>query len=320
MFIRVVLLLVLAAGVGFATFHLVQQYLASQRQVVERVVPAPAPPPQRELTRVLVAQENLPVGRLIRPEDLRWQAWPDENLSESYVIEDRGGDATSFHGAVVRREIVQGEPVTDAQIARPGERGFMAAVLGPGMRAVTIPINPRTGIAGFIFPGDRVDVLLTHTIRDETIPDDVEQFQVTETVFLDMRVLAIDQSLASPQDGAARLGGLATLEVTPRQAEMMTVVLTSGTLSLSLRSLTDPTQPEAIALARDLERPRPSGAQLDYFGAASELTPPIGRSYAYVGDVSQIVTHPEERWGPDGSESLSGGGIIRPSGDVVARN
>ena len=298
MFVRVILLLVLASGVGFVTFTLVQEWLDEQRRLAQQVVTPVAPPPaEPQYTEVLVAADNLPIGRLLRQEDFRWQPWPDDNLSASYVVRNIGTEDAQFYGAVVRREIVEGEPVTDNAIARPGERGFLAAVLGPGMRAVTIPINPRTGIAGFIYPGDRVDVVFTHAVQYDGIDllsgeEEAEVFDVSETVLLDMRVLAIDQSLGAPREGGAQLGGLATLEVTPRQAEMISVLLTSGSLSLSLRSLTDPQQPEAIQLARELDRPLPAGAQEEFFGTGAELTPQVGQSFTFVGDVSQLVLTP----------------------------
>ncbi|MCB9959988.1 MAG: Flp pilus assembly protein CpaB [Rhodospirillaceae bacterium] len=308
MLIRVLVLLLLAAGVGYGTFHLVQRWLEQERVAAEarlrELEPRTVEQAQPEFAQVLVTTESLPVGRLIRPEDLRWQAWPDDNLSPSYVVRDRTGDPESFYGAVVREPIAQGQPITNFQVARPGERGFLAAVLGPGMRAATIPINPRTAAAGFIYPGDRVDVILTHQVQPvdvEGLPNladltDEENitFSVSETVLLDMRVLAIDQSLGAPQEGGAQVGGLATLEVTPHQAEMITVLQTSGSLSLSLRSLTDPAQPEAIALARELERPLPPGAEAEFFGATSSLSPVTGQTLTYAGEVSQTLLSPYE--------------------------
>ena len=304
MVIRVLILLLLAGGVGYGTFQLVQTWLEQERLEAERrlrdLQPTVVEQVQPEFTSVLVAAESLPVGRLIRPEDLRWQAWPDDTLSPSYIVRDRVGDPNALYGAVVREAIAQGQPVTDIQVARPGERGFLAAVLGPGMRAATIPINPRTAAAGFIFPGDRVDVILTHQVEIVGLADELGgieldeelTFQVSETVMLDMRVLAIDQSLGAPQEGGAQVGGLATLEVTPRQAEMVAVLQTIGSLSLSLRSLTDPLQPEAIALARELERPLPPGAATEYFGATADLTPVTDQSITFAGDISQSVDTP----------------------------
>ena len=321
MLIRVLVLLLLAVGVGYGTFTLVQTWLEQERAAAEARLrdlenrPA-VEQAQPEFTQVLVATETLAIGRLIRPEDLRWQAWPDDNLSPSYVVQDRTGDPQSFYGAVVREQIPQGQPVTDFQVARPGERGFLAAVLGPGMRAATIPINPRTAAAGFIFPGDRVDVILTHQIEVEDVGgsndtddgDETITFSVSETVLLDMRVLAIDQSLGAPAEGGAQVGGLATLEVTPRQAEMVSVLQTTGSLGLSLRSLTDPSQPEAVALARELERPLPPGAEEAYFGATSELTPVTAQSLTFAGDVSQTILSP--------IELVTGGGQSQLGADV----
>src|SRR5690606_31396576 len=120
-----------------ATAFFVRDFLKSERaEVAATQVPPPPPPPTQ---KVLVATGPLPAGLILKEEHLRWQAWPDETLDPSYVRAE-GGDITKFYGAVVRRGIAPGQPVTDAMIARPGDRGFLAAVLKPGMRAIAVNI------------------------------------------------------------------------------------------------------------------------------------------------------------------------------------
>src|SRR5262245_40667743 len=123
--------------------------------------PAPVAQVQQEQPgkKVLVAKVNLPAGSFIKDEDVTWQKWPTDGVNEAYLVEGQN-DTSAVVGAVVRRGIVAGEPITEPQIARPGDRGFLAAVLTPGMRAVTINVNDATSVAGLIFPGDRADLIL----------------------------------------------------------------------------------------------------------------------------------------------------------------
>jgi pilus assembly protein CpaB len=122
----------------------------------------------------------------------------------------------------------------------PNDRGFLAAALGPGMRAVTVPVSAKTGVGGFVFPGDRVDMMLTQTIEGN---DDGQSLKTTETILRNLRVLATDQSTESTTtpDGKTIVRGVrtVTLEVTPRIAEKIEVAGTIGTLSLALRSIAD---------------------------------------------------------------------------------
>lgn len=238
MAVRVVVLLGLALIIGVGTVIFAKQWIASVQ------VPPEIEIETREYTPevfVLVATGNLQPGMLIGRESVKWQGWPTSDLPPSYVVQGQRED-TEFFGAVTRYRIAAGEPITDFKVARRGEQGFLAAVLTPGMRAVTIPISDTRSAAGFVLPGDRVDVVLTHTAPGGT---------VGETVFHDLRVLAIDQALSSP-DSQARVGKTATLEVTPREVEAFAVMMQMGTVSLSLRSL----QPaEALVAQADAEKP-----------------------------------------------------------------
>ena len=154
-------------------------------------------------------------------------------------------------------------------MVRPGERGFLAAVLTPGMRAVTVPVTATSGIAGFVFPGDRVDLILAHDFQTGTGENRVIN-RASETLLTDVRVLAVDQKTAS-KDGAAALAKTATLEVEPRQAEMIAVSVKLGDLSLSLRSL----RREDVAAG----------------GAADDQDRPAqrGKTYTRDSDVSRLI-------------------------------
>jgi pilus assembly protein CpaB len=220
------LLALIAAGV---TFFGAKSWLEAQRRAMVPV--ATAPKPAAKATMVLVAKQNLPQGTLLQPTHLRWQAWPDETLSETYAVQGKR-KIEDFVGAVVRQGIAGGEPITNARVVFPGERGFLAAVLEPGMRAVTVPINATSGIAGFVFPGDRVDLILTHNYDKAS----GAARKGSETVLADVRVLAIDQR-SDDQANKPDVGRTATLEVTPKQSEMIPLITELGRLSLALRSL-----------------------------------------------------------------------------------
>ncbi|HWU91637.1 MAG TPA: Flp pilus assembly protein CpaB, partial [Sphingomicrobium sp.] len=160
-------------------------------------------------------------------------------------------DTKNLQGTVVRYAIAAGQPVTRGSLVGPQDRGFLAAALGPGMRAVTVPVNVSAGVAGFIFPGDHVDLMLTQQVAGG---GEGPPLKVSETIIRNVRVLATDQRFTDKDaDGktAVRTFSNVTLEVTPRIAEKIAVAQSIGQLSLSLRSIADNTA--------DLERAVASG-------------------------------------------------------------
>jgi pilus assembly protein CpaB len=199
---------------------------------------AVAPVEEPQGPKVLVAKRNLPAGTIITADAMSYQLWPQELVQDAYYI-DGETNMEQLLGTVVRLPITAGEPVTQGSLVAPGDRGFLAAALGPGMRAVTISVTPETGVGGFIFPGDRVDLMLTQTIDGE----EGQALRATETIVNNLRVLATDQSTTTTttEDGqtVAVLSQTVTLEVTPRIAEKVSVARAVGTLGLSLRSIAD---------------------------------------------------------------------------------
>jgi pilus assembly protein CpaB len=198
-----------------------------------------AAPVEPEGPKVLVAKRGLPVGTIITADAVGYQLWPQELVQDAYFI-DGEADMNLLLGTVVRHNITAGEPVTQGSLVAPGDRGFLAAALGPGMRAVTVPVSARTGVAGFVFPGDRVDLVLTQNVENE---DGGAGIKASETILTNLRVLATDQSTetTTTEDGrtVVRAFRTVTLEVTPRIGEKIAVAQTIGTLSLSLRSIAD---------------------------------------------------------------------------------
>jgi pilus assembly protein CpaB len=224
---RAIILVAVAVIMVGGTIFFARSWLNSERQAIEasRKQPEKAKPKHY----VLVAKVNLPAGTFLKKNHMTWQAWPTDSLHKSY-IQRKGFAQNSMFGVVVRKHIAAGQPITGGSIVKPGQRGFMAAVLNPGMRAVSLRTSAVSSVAGFVFPGDRVDILLTHRPGGRGAP------LVSETMMTGVRVLAIDQKVT---DGAqrAKVGKTVTIEVTPRQAEVMAVAADLGKLSLSLRSL-----------------------------------------------------------------------------------
>ena len=190
--------------------------------------------------KVLVARKALPAGTIIDAESFTYQPWPKELVQSAYYTEGSpDSDIAKLLGTVVRYPITAGQPVTRGAIVGPQDRGFLAAALGPGMRAITVPVNASTGVAGFVFPGDRVDIVLTQQVEGG---GDGPPLKVSETIVRNVRVLATDQRITDKgEDGKIEVKTFAnvTMEATPRIAEKIAVAQSMGTLSLSLRSIAD---------------------------------------------------------------------------------
>ncbi len=190
--------------------------------------------------KVLVAKKALPAGTIIDPDSFTYQPWPKELMQSAYyVVGSTDGDPKSLLGTVVRYPITAGQPVTRGSLVGPQDRGFLAAALGAGMRAITVPVNASAGVAGFVFPGDHIDFVLTQQVEGG---GEGPALKVSETIIRNVRVLATDQRITDKdKDGKIEVKTFAnvTLEVTPRIAEKIAVAQSLGTLSLSLRSIAD---------------------------------------------------------------------------------
>ena len=184
----------------------------------------------------MVARAAIARGQILKPADLTAQPWPDAAITGDYVVAGTE-PAKSLVGAVAREPIAAGEPIIKTKIVVPGDRGFLAAVLQPGMRAVSVPVDATTDVSGFVFAGDRVDILITLPVpQDGANGNSGYQHKAAETVLHDVRVIAIDQHLDN-KDGQAMVARNVTFEVTPKQSEIIAVASEIGKLSLSLRSL-----------------------------------------------------------------------------------
>ena len=241
---RVSILGVAAIAAGVAAFLV--RGMMNNRAVVQA---PPAP-----MVQILVAAKDITAGHLLDPTLVRWQPWPEKAMMPTFITNKTEPDlAKAVSGAVARQPLAAGQPITESVIIRAGAAGYMAATVSPGMRAIGVPVNAETGAGGFILPNDRVDVVLTRQL-----PGEGRSFE-SITILSDVRVLAVDQTAHQGKDQETVVGKTATLELTLKQAELVTRAKETGTLSLALRSIGDsegmPTEKNFRNLGGGTEKP-----------------------------------------------------------------
>jgi len=288
---RNLILLFVALLVAGTTAYLARGLMTKPAPQV--VVQAPAPPPPSS-SAILVAAGDLPAGTLLLEEHLKWQPWPENSMNPNY-IKQTDQDIKSFVGAVVRRGITAGQPIMPAMIVKPGERGFLAAVLKPGMRAVSVGVTDVAGISHLILPGDRVDLLLTQTLVAE--PSDEESGNKdrkgAETVLENIRILAVDTVLNDVKNEPID-GKTVTIEVTPKQAEMITIAVEIGRIAFSLRGLENNGFDRSIVAT---SAPVPGDAATDAdAGPAAETADGDAATNVVVGGPEDLGEELEKPW------------------------
>lgn len=230
--LALVLLLVLAClgGMGWLL-------LAAAPEPAPMAEAAPTQPPAAMET-ILAAARPLRAGNLLGPEDLAPLRLP-AGSAPAGARPDTPASRAELLGGMLRHSLEAGTALRAGEdVIRPGDRGFLAAVLAPGMRAVSIGVDAVTGTAGLIWPGDRVDLLLSQALDHPDLP--AARRVAGETVLADLRVVAIDQRLVQGaltlENGAERGNRTVTLEVTPAQAERVAVSARLGRLALTVRA------------------------------------------------------------------------------------
>ena len=208
------------------------QQVAAPAQVIEKV----------KYVDVLVATTNMSLGSRVSDQSVKWKQWPAEALSPALISNDLRPQAIEeLKGAIVRSPILEGEPISEGKLVKAGASGVMAALLKPGMRAVTTRISVDTAAGGFIQPGDRVDIILTQTVQPSRSASSTQSSQrvfIADTIFENVHVLAIDQTYStSAEGGAAVIGSTATFEMSQEDAELLQQSVSKGDLSLTLRGI-----------------------------------------------------------------------------------
>ncbi len=267
----------IAGLAGILLFFLVHGVMSGK---ATRPAAAAVAAPPVQTVRVLIAAHDIKGGSRLADADLQWQDWPVNTLNPAYITDGphaapgapgteeaahkAGGiqaataaatDAArhvltpgakeSYIGGVARQDILANTPITDAQVVRSDEGGFMAVMLQPGMRAMAVQVSVENTAGGFILPGDRVDIMATH----QTPRTGGGNIDSVETVLRNIRVLAIDQQVETQKDKQSVIGATATLEVSPVDGQALTLAKASGTLSLMLRSYADSDGPSGVVAA-----------------------------------------------------------------------
>ena len=242
---RIVVIGLIFAAVILAggTAYLLNNYLSSQEAAfASRVPKAPT-------QSVLVAKTDLPIGTVINDENTQWVPWPKDAVRKIYIKKTKSSNPLKDmlkDPHLTRRALSKGDPITKEKLYKSSDPGFLRGALSPGMRAVAVKSNAETSSGGFILPGDHVDMLLTHKLvrkaQSQSQGGETEEPQsiialdvTTETILKNLRVLAIDQKVNEFKTGAA-LGKTVLLEVTQKQAEIISTAKDMGKLSLVLRS------------------------------------------------------------------------------------
>lgn len=233
---RLILILVALIAGGLAAFFALNS--GGNDTPVQQV--AEVEPVQK--VKVLIASRTIGIGERLDPTTVMWQDWPEDAIRAEFITDERLPDAPEqMQGTISRFEIFEGEPIREAKLVRTGQ-GYLSAVIGKGMRGVSITVSAESGAGGFIVPNDRVDVVLTQRSREG---------ETSQTILNNARVLAIGNRLGevgqngggnNDEPGAPETfenTTIATLELSPRQAESIINASKVGQLSLVLRSIVD---------------------------------------------------------------------------------
>jgi pilus assembly protein CpaB len=235
---RIIILLLALAAAGGAAFLVMQlsqpqvrtEIVSKDKLVVEEM--------EVSKVEVLTVTRDIAIGETVKAEDLQWSPWPEANVVEGYYLQTAAPTSIeTLTGAVIKAALFKGEPVLPQKIAMKGEQGLLAALMEPDMRAISVEISAESASGGFILPNDRVDLILTYDQKGDPERGIIER-TVATTIVQNVRVLAIDQNFSTEAEGEiARLGSTATLEVSPREAELLAMGQRLGEVSLSLRPL-----------------------------------------------------------------------------------
>ena len=291
--VRLIILLV-AAGAAIAAVFLVRSMQAPAPAVAAVAAPAEAPKPIEIPTKqILVANNNIPVGKFVSADDLRWQEWPASAKVDSFVEQEKQPEGLEkMVGAVARFELVAGEPVTFNKLVHPGTAGFMAVMLTPGMRAVSVEIAAEIAAGGFIQPNDRVDVIVTRDVEKSGGGSSGGMNIRSDLILSNIRVLAIDAAYGPPPtpegaeaavpsgQGQVIIGSRATLELTERDATLLNTAKKAGEIALTLRSIADMQAPQGATSAgrvyRDGVSQDAEGVRVYRYGTESVSSSPAG--------------------------------------------
>ncbi len=227
-------------------FFFAMNYLGEKKTVVEKsvIVEKPVEVIRPEATKkVLIAARYIAPGTVIDPSMLDAQDWPERLIVDQFLLS--GSPQANIVGMVARSPFQPREPLVLSKIAKQGDPSFIAATLPDGQRMVTIATDGFKGVAGFVYPGDRVDVLLTHVVEVPVQPTpqnpqaQPKQEEISEPLLVNVPVIAVDQRAMSDAGEKPVLPTSVSLQVSPEDAQKLRLSEKKGTLSLALRPIKD---------------------------------------------------------------------------------
>lgn len=308
---RLVVVLLIAGLIAAGTAYLSRQLL--QQQPLPQPGATVAAPAYQGGIKILVANLDLPTGTIVQPTSFEWRSWPQDSADDKVYILEGNGNIDQFVGSVVRAPVRKGEPIVRSNIIKRGENGFLAAVLREGMRAVTISTNEIFGVAGFVFPGDRVDVILSHDVQMPradgagTVPH-----RVSETIMTAVRVIAVDQS-SNDQDTAPKVSNAITVEVSPRQAEELALASRIGELRVTLRSAEEQKNDEKTEQAAAAEAGKTGGGFLEALtggnAQAERMADKSKQTFSLDSDLSLVIAPPAGAEGFGGAQDTGSSNV-----------
>lgn len=218
-FVLIGVALFAALGAGFLMMNL------NNEPPPAKVVKKKAP-----VTKVLIADKEIPMGTSLGKERLKWADWPKGNVRESFIVRKENPKALEEYAkAVARSGFFAGEPIRNEKIVN-SDSGYLSAILPAGKRAMAIAVKATTSAGGFVLPNDHVDIILNRRVN---------KVLTTETILQNIRVLAVDRLIEEKKGKKAKVGRTITLELTAQQTEIIATAKAIGSLTLALRSVED---------------------------------------------------------------------------------
>lgn len=258
--IRTIATFAVAILLGLVAVLLVRGYLGSAKKAAGL-----EPGAAGALTPVVVASAPIVRGQVLQPIQLKVVSYPAASVPAGSFQTVAQLTGAGPNARLALRGLVANEPILPDKVSAPGGKLTLSVALAPGMRAVSLRSNDIAGVAGFVLPGDRVDLLLTRAI-----PGGEGTNAVTQALAENVLVMAVDQS-DNDEANKPVVARTITLEVTPDQAQIISLAQTVGSVSLSLRHVAD----DAL-----LTRKATTVAQLGYFAPPRAATAPAGAAGA----------------------------------------
>jgi pilus assembly protein CpaB len=265
----IAVLLLATTALGLIVYNMNRPQEIPAVQVTEK---ASTPLP---VVKYLVAARPLPRGTLAREEDFAVRSAPSDSVPTGAIVETPDAKV-GLRGSLVRKFLDTDSTVTLQDLLRPRDQGFLAGVLAPNSRAISIKVDAESGVSGLIRPGDYVDVILTQVVEKT----DIARRAVSETILRNIRIIAIDQEMeqgvstvnAAAGKVAQTVAQTVSLQLAPEQVKKITVAKNLGTLSLAMRAAVGDTADTGTI-------------------SSCDVSPEIARQDAIAGARAAVVIH-----------------------------